>query len=62
LSPTVSDFGKNSRIPVMSDHILSTIEASGEDEEPGESGTATKKKPTLTDLPEELLLYLVKML
>jgi hypothetical protein len=46
----------------MSDHILSTIEASGEDEEPGESGTATKKKPTLTDLPEELLLYLVKML
>jgi len=44
----------------MSDFIVSKVETSGEDEEPGEA--AAKPHPNLTDLPEELLLYLATFL
>ena len=44
----------------MSDLVVAKVEATGEDEEPGEGGAKTP--PKLTDLPEELLLYLATFL
>ena len=44
----------------MSDLVVAKVEATGDDEEPGEGGAKTP--PKLTDLPEELLLYLATFL
>lgn len=51
------------KVKAMSDNLISTsnVEVSAEDEDPGETGKK-EKSMTLTDLPEELLLYLASFL